>query len=47
MNKEISEKLFLSIRTIEGYRATIMEKMEVKNTAGVVVYAIRHGIFKP
>jgi DNA-binding NarL/FixJ family response regulator len=47
MNKQISEKLFLSIRTIEGYRATIMEKMDVKNTAGIVVYAIRHGIFKP
>ena len=36
-----------SIRTIEGYREKIMEKMEAKNTAGIVVYAIRTGIFKP
>ena len=46
-NKEISEKLHLSIRTIEGYREKILEKMDAKNTAGIVVYAIRHGIFKP
>jgi DNA-binding NarL/FixJ family response regulator len=46
-NKEISEAMHHSIRTIEGYREKIMEKMEAKNTAGIVVYAIRTGIFKP
>ncbi len=45
-NKEISEQLYLSIRTVEGYRLRILEKTEARNTAGVVVYAIRKGIFK-
>jgi len=45
-NKEISLKLHLSIRTIEGYREKILEKMKVKNSAGIVVYAIKHGIYR-
>lgn len=47
INKQISTKLHLSIRTVEGYRRSIHEKMDVKNTAGVVVYAIQHGLFVP
>lgn len=46
-NKEIGKKLFLSTRTIEGYRMKILEKMDVKNTVGVVIEAIRLGIYKP
>lgn len=46
-NKEIAAKLKLSVRTIEGYRHSIQEKMDVHSTAGLVVYAIRRGIFKP
>lgn len=45
-NKEIAEKLFLSIRTVEGHRVHILEKMTVKNSVGVVVYALKHGIVK-
>lgn len=45
-NKEIGDKMFLSKRTVDGYRAKIMEKMEVKTTAGIVIYAIRLGLFK-
>lgn len=45
-NKEIASNLHLSIRTIEGYREKILEKMNVKNTAGIVVFAIKHGIYK-
>ncbi len=44
--KEIGDKLFHSPRTVEGYRSKILEKMKVKNTAGIVIYAIRHGIYK-
>jgi len=44
--KEIASTLFLSIRTIEGYREKIQEKMNVKNAAGIVVYAIKNGIFR-
>jgi DNA-binding NarL/FixJ family response regulator len=46
-NKEISASIHLSVRTVEGYRDKIIEKMHVKNTAGIVVYAIRHNLFKP
>ncbi len=42
--QEIGERLFLSKRTVEGYRTRILEKMEVKNTAGVVVFALRQGM---
>ena len=45
-NVEISKQLCLSIRTIEGYRKKIQEKMMVRNTAGIVVYAIKNGIYK-
>ena len=45
--KEIADRLFLSVRSIEGIRMRILEKMEVKNTAGLVIYAIRHGIYDP
>lgn len=43
-NQEIGDKLFLSKRTVEGYRTKILEKMNVKNTAGVVIFALRHHI---
>lgn len=46
-NKEIAEKLFLSVRTVEGYRLKILEKMQVKNSVGLVIYAIQHGYFQP
>jgi DNA-binding NarL/FixJ family response regulator len=44
--QEIGERLFLSKRTVEGYRTRILEKMEVKNTAGVVVFALRHNLIR-
>jgi DNA-binding NarL/FixJ family response regulator len=40
--QEIGEQLYISKRTVEGYRTRILEKMEVKNTAGVVIFALRH-----
>ena len=45
-NKEISSKLFLSIRTIEGYREKIQEKMKAKNSIGIAIFAIKNGIYK-
>jgi len=45
-NKEIGQQLFLSARTVEGYRVKILEKMQVKSTAGIVIYAIRNGMFR-
>jgi DNA-binding NarL/FixJ family response regulator len=46
-NKEIADKLFVSTRTVEGYRLKIIEKMNVKNTVGFVVYAIKNGLATP
>ena len=45
-NKEIGQLLYLSTRTVEGYRARIQEKMNVKSTAGIVVFAIKTGMYK-
>jgi DNA-binding NarL/FixJ family response regulator len=42
--QEIADKLFLSKRTIEGYRTKILEKIKAKNIAGVVMYALKQGI---
>jgi DNA-binding NarL/FixJ family response regulator len=44
-NKEIADRLNLSIRTIEGYRDRIQEKIGARNSAGIVVYAIRNKIY--
>ena len=43
---EIGEQVNLSSRTVEGYRERLLEKMGVHNTAGLVVYAIKTGIYK-
>lgn len=45
-NKEIASRLRLSIRTVEGHRERIQDKMKIRNTAGIVVFAIRTGIYK-
>ena len=45
-NKEIAITLHQSPRTIEGYREKILEKTKAKNTAGIVIYAIKNGIYK-
>jgi DNA-binding NarL/FixJ family response regulator len=42
-NPEIGDQLFISARTVEGHRKNIMEKMGVRNTAGMIVYAIKRG----
>jgi DNA-binding NarL/FixJ family response regulator len=44
-NTEIAEKLFLSARTVEGYRNNMLVKTGCKNTAGLVIFAIRYGIY--
>ena len=42
--KEIAEKMFLSPRTIDGYRDALFEKLNVKTRVGLVMYAIKNGI---
>lgn len=43
-NKEIADLLYLSQRTVEGHRTRILEKIDCKNTAGMVIYAIEKKI---
>lgn len=44
--KEIAEKMFCSNRTVEGYRDAIFDKLGLKTRAGLVMYAIKSGIYK-
>ena len=41
-NQEIGDKLFISKRTVDKHRANILEKSDSKNTAQLVVYAIKN-----
>jgi two-component system response regulator NreC len=43
-NKEIAELLSVSPATIETHRAHILQKLDVHNTAELVLYAVRRGI---
>jgi DNA-binding NarL/FixJ family response regulator len=43
-SKEIAAALDIKSRTIERYRDSIMKKMNVNNAAGVVLYAVKHGL---
>jgi DNA-binding NarL/FixJ family response regulator len=45
-NSEIAEKLFISPRTVEGHRNNLLMKTGSKNTAGLVVFAIRNHIYQ-
>ena len=45
-SQEIAEKLFLSLRTIDTHRFNINQKLDVKNTAGLVKEAIRRGLIE-
>lgn len=46
-NVEISEQLFLSIHTVNTHRKNIMNKLGVKNTAGIVMYAVKEKFTSP
>lgn len=43
-NKEIADKLFLSIHTVLTHRRNIAKKLEIHSPAGLVIYAIVNGI---
>lgn len=42
--KEIADRLFVSIKAIEGRRRRLMEKLQIETVAGLVKYAIREGL---
>lgn len=43
-NQEIADRLFISKRTVDKHRANILEKTGCRNTANLVVYAIKNGL---
>jgi len=42
--KEIADKMFLSPKTIDGYRDSVFTKLEIKNRAGLVLFALKHDL---
>lgn len=42
--KEIAHRLNLSVKTVETHRAQLMERLQIREIAGLVKYAIRHGL---
>lgn len=43
-NKEIAEILFLSVKTVETYKARLMEKLNLKSRAALVRFALKQGL---
>lgn len=46
-NKEIAEKLFISINTVVTHRKNITDKLGIKTIAGLTVYALMNNFIKP
>jgi DNA-binding NarL/FixJ family response regulator len=42
--KEIADKMFVSVRTVEGYRDNLCEKLDLKGRIGLAMYAIKNQI---
>ena len=42
--KDIARKLNLSVKTVETHRAQLMERLDIHEVAGLVRFAIRHGL---
>jgi two-component system response regulator NreC len=43
-NKEIAEKLYISVKTVETHRANIMNKLALSSAAKLIIYAFREGL---
>lgn len=43
-NRQIADELYLSIKTVETYRARLMEKLRLKSRSALVRYALRRGL---
>lgn len=42
--REIAQKLKIGVRTVESYRASLLEKLDCRSLVGLTRYAILHGI---
>ncbi|MEO1516183.1 MAG: response regulator transcription factor [Bacteroidota bacterium] len=43
---EIAKKLYISARTVEGHRKNLLEKAGVRNTAGLVIFAVKNELIQ-
>lgn len=43
-SKEISNKLFISFNTVETHRKRIFQKLQIKNSIGLIRFAIKHNL---
>jgi two-component system, NarL family, response regulator NreC len=46
-NREIAERLFLSVRTVESHRARLQRKLELSRRSELVEYALERGLVEP
>ncbi len=46
-NRQIADNLSISVKTVETYKARLLEKLGVQGRAGLVRYALAHGILAP
>lgn len=44
--REIAEKMFLSPKTIDGYRQELFNRFDIKNRVGLVIFALKNNIVK-
>jgi NarL family two-component system response regulator LiaR len=45
--RQIAERLFLSVKTVETHRAQITQRLDIHDVPGLVRFAIRHGLLPP
>ena len=45
--RQIAERLFLSVKTVETHRGQIMQRLDIYDVPGLVRFAIRHGLLPP
>jgi len=44
--EQIAKKMFISVRTVDDYRAALYEKLKVKSRMGLAMYAIKNGLIE-
>jgi two-component system response regulator NreC len=45
--KDVASLLSISVKTAESYRTRLMQKLDIHETASLVLYAVRNGIVQP
>lgn len=43
-NRQVADRLFLSVKTVDSYKARVMEKLNLRGRAELLRYALQHGL---